>query len=90
MQVTIDRATVRGAPRRFVLRLDGYAPYTVLQGDAESTVQIAAPLATLAPSASVVASAPPRAGAPRWPAPTAPRVVPPPHPPQDPDIKLQR
>jgi eukaryotic-like serine/threonine-protein kinase len=91
MQVTIERASVRNAPRRFVLRLDGYAPYTVLQGDAESTVQIAAPLAALAPTASAATSAPPRGTAPRWTAPTAPRpVLAPSHPPQEPDIKLQR
>jgi eukaryotic-like serine/threonine-protein kinase len=91
MQVTIERASVQNGPRRFVLRLDGYAPYTVLQGDADSTVQIAAPLAAVAPSASGAGSVPPRSAAPRWTAPTSPRPVPtPPHPPQEPDIKLQR
>jgi serine/threonine-protein kinase len=52
MQVTIARAGVRSAPRRFMLRLDGYSPYTLLQGDSESIVHVVAPLA---PAASALA-----------------------------------
>jgi serine/threonine protein kinase len=90
MQVTIDRAGVKSAERHFVLRLDGYAPYTVLQGDSEGIVQVTAPLDPLPATASVSASAPPAQGhaPPRWTPPhgtaTATR------PPQDTDIKLQR
>jgi hypothetical protein len=90
MQVTIDRAGVKAAPRRFVLRLDGYSPYTLLQGDSEGIVQVTAPLAPLPAAASISASAPPVPGrAPRWTPPRATAAATQ-HPPQDSDIKLQR
>ncbi len=102
MQVTIDRAGVRSAPRRFVLRLDGYAPYTVVQGDSEGIVHVTAPLdpATPAASASAAASAPTVAAQqPAQPVPVR-RPAPPPravavpagtqHTQQELDIKLQR
>lgn len=84
MQVTIDRASVKTAPRRFVLRLDGYAPYTFLQGDSTTAVESIAPLVALAPppassSAAVQPRPVPRPPAAR-PAPTRP----------DSDIKLSR
>ncbi|HEY3819144.1 MAG TPA: serine/threonine-protein kinase [Polyangiaceae bacterium] len=90
MQVTIDRAGLQAGPRRFVLRLDGYAPYTVLQTDSEGIVQVTAPLEPLPAAASATASAPPQG---RTPPP--PRWTPPPkatatHPQRDMDIKLQR
>jgi serine/threonine-protein kinase len=87
MQVTIDRAGLKGGPRRFLLRLDGYSPYTVLQGDSEGIVQVTAPLEALstAPSASA-APAQGRIPPPRWTAPRATAT----HPQQDMDIKLQR
>ena len=89
MQVTIDRAAARTTPRRFVLRLDGYVPYTVVQGDSEGIVQVTAPLSPLAaPSAapSSTAAAPTH---PRW-APPRPTGAPTQRPQQDLDIKLQR
>jgi len=92
MQVTIDRAAVRGVQRRFVLRLDGYSPYTVLQGDSEGTVQVTAPLEPLPAAASSSASLPPaqgRAPPPRWIPPRATATATP-RPPPDTDIKLQR
>jgi hypothetical protein len=87
MQVTIDRAGLKGGPRRLLLRLDGYSPYTVLQGDSEGIVQVTAPLEALstAPSASA-APAQGRIPPPRWTAPRATAT----HPQQDMDIKLQR
>jgi serine/threonine-protein kinase len=87
VQVTIDRASVKDAPRRFVLRHEGYAAYTVLQGDADGVVVITAPLeaTAAAPSASAAPSA--TAHAPRW---TPPRGTSNQRPQQDLDIKLQR
>jgi eukaryotic-like serine/threonine-protein kinase len=90
MQVTVDRTTVRDGPRRFVLRLDGYAPYTVLQGDSDGIVHVTAPLeaaGVVAPSATA-SSPPPQQRAPRWTPP--PRTTATQRPPQDTDIKLQR
>jgi eukaryotic-like serine/threonine-protein kinase len=84
MQVTIDRAGVQGAPRRFVLRLDGYASYTLLQGDSTTTVESVAVLVPSAPpAASGSATAQPR----RAPRPAAPRPAPTR---PDTDIKLTR
>lgn len=91
MQIAIERASVKDAPRTFVLRLDGYAPYTVLQGDSESSVVTIAPLAALAPAAaSASASVSAAAAAPRFPARAA--AVPPPssRPAPGLDIKLER
>jgi len=80
MQVTIDRAGVQNAPRRFVLRLDGYTPYTLLQGDSTTTVESVAVLAAApTPAASASAATPPR---------RAPRAHPTAKP--DTDIKLTR
>jgi hypothetical protein len=96
MQVTIDRAGVKRGPRRFIVKLDGYVPYTVLQGDSETVVKVTAPLDALPPAASASAAAPPAS----VPSPVhgpPPRWTPPPrsttnaaHPPPDTDIKLQR
>jgi serine/threonine-protein kinase len=83
MQVTIDRASVQSGPRRFVLRLDGYAPYTLLQGDSSDTVEsIALLVAAAPPSASGSGAAQPRR------APHPPAAHPTPRP--DTDIKLTR
>jgi serine/threonine-protein kinase len=89
MQVTVDRASVKNAQRHFVLRLEGYAPYTLLQGDSEGIVQVTAPLEALLASPSVSASAPPAPGRalPRWTPPRATGTATQ-HP--DMDIKLQR
>ena len=87
MQVTVDRASVKNAQRHFVLRLEGYAPYTLLQGDSEGIVQVTAPLEALPAAASASAPAP-RALPPRWTPPRAATATQ--HPPQDMDIKLQR
>jgi hypothetical protein len=91
MQVTIDRAGPKGVPRRFVLRLDGYSPYTVLQGDSEGIVHVTAPLDALPAAPSAGASAPPATGRPlppRWTPPRAATTAQ--RPQQDMDIKLQR
>jgi serine/threonine-protein kinase len=56
VQVTVDRTRAKNGGRRFVLRLDGYMPYTLLQGDSEGVVQVTAPLTPLA-AASVGPSA---------------------------------
>ncbi|HTQ42721.1 MAG TPA: serine/threonine-protein kinase [Polyangiaceae bacterium] len=83
VQVTIDRASVRSGPRRFVLRLDGYAQYTVLQGDSTTNVEsVALLVASAPPTPSASATAPPR----RAPRPPAARPTPKP----DTDIKLSR
>jgi serine/threonine protein kinase len=89
MQVTIDRASVKNVERRFLLRLDGYAPYTVLQGDSEGIVQVTAPLEALPAAPGTSASAPPAQGraAPRW---TPPRTAATATQHPDMDIKLQR
>jgi serine/threonine-protein kinase len=85
MQVTIDRASVQSAPRRFVLRLDGYASYTLLQGDSTTTVEsIALLVAAASPAASGSAAAQPRRG----PHPPAARPTSTTRP--DTDIKLTR
>ena len=93
MQVTIDRATLKDQKRRFVLRLQGYSPYTWLQGDSEGIVHVTAPLAPQPVAATTIsASAPPAEGrAPRWTPPRATATVTATqHPQQDLDIKLQR
>jgi len=83
VQVTIDRASVQSGPRRFVLRLDGYAQYTVLQGDSTANVESVALLVASAPPApSASAAAPPRRN------PRSPAAHPTPKP--DTDIKLTR
>ena len=89
MQVTIARASVKNVERRFLLRLDGYAPYTVLQGDSEGIVQVTAPLEALPAAPGTSASAPPAQGraAPRW---TPPRTAATATQHPDMDIKLQR
>jgi serine/threonine-protein kinase len=94
MQVPIARESARSAPRRFVLKLDGFAPYTLLQGDSEGTVHAMASLsraaAPLIPSAS---AAPPSASHPNSPRPpVAPHTASPAPSPthQDLDIKLTR
>lgn len=48
MRVTIDRATVQQAPRRFVLLRDGYLPYTLRQADSTVPVHVVAPLSRAA------------------------------------------
>jgi hypothetical protein len=61
MQITIDRASVQSGARRFALRLDGYVPYTLLQGDSTTTVESVALLVASAPPApSGSAAAQPR------------------------------
>ena len=91
MQVTIDRAGVKAGKRRFVLRLEGYSPYTVLQGDSEGIVQVTAPLEALPTAPSASAAPPPAQGRPlpRWTPPRAAATATQ-RPPQDTDIKLQR
>jgi serine/threonine-protein kinase len=89
MQVTVDRAGVKGGPRRFVLRLDGYSPYTVLQGDSEGIVNVTAPLEPLPAAPSITASVPGRSPPPRWTPPRAAATTTQ-RPQQDMDIKLQR
>jgi serine/threonine-protein kinase len=96
MQVAIAHEGVRSAPRRFVLRLDGYAPYTLLQGDSEVAVHVTPPLTRATPAASVSApaltAAPPASHAAPPRPPTAPHPASSPAPPthQDLDIKLTR
>jgi serine/threonine-protein kinase len=91
MQVTIDRAAARSAPRRFVLRIDGYAPYTVLQGDSEGIVHVTAPLEGLPPANPPSATALPPPVQWRRPPPRATgAATTTQHPPQETDIKLQR
>jgi serine/threonine-protein kinase len=92
MQVTVDRAGARTTPRRFVLRLDGYVPYTVVQGDSEGIVQVTAPLAPFAAPSVAPSTQPPAATRPtRWVAPRATTgTAATQRPQQDLDIKLQR
>jgi serine/threonine-protein kinase len=94
MQVTVDRAAAQSAPRRFVLRLDGYAPYTVLQGDSEGIVHVTAPLEALPASSaapSAATASPPPAQVRRQPPPRAKgAAASTQHPQQDMDIKLTR
>jgi serine/threonine-protein kinase len=85
VQVTIDRASVQSAPRRFVLRLDGYAPYIVLQGDSTSTVESVALLVASAPPAASGSAAAPSRRTPRSPAARPTTTARP-----DTDIKLTR
>jgi hypothetical protein len=85
VQVTIDRTSVQSGPRRFVLRLDGYAPYTVLQGDSTTTVEsVALLVASAPPAASGSAAVPPRR------TPRSPGVRPTSTTRPDTDIKLTR
>jgi serine/threonine-protein kinase len=96
IQVAIAREGVRSSPRRFVVRLDGYAPYTLVQGDAEGIVHIVAPLSPAPASASAASPAPPASSAASRPASPHPTTAPHPASPatpsthQDLDIKLTR
>ena len=88
MQISIEHASVQSAPRHFVIKLDGYAPYTLLQSDSNEVVHVVAPLATLAPvppAPSAAASASSSSSSSADAAPTAPghggrRGLPPPPP----------
>jgi serine/threonine-protein kinase len=42
--ISIDRATVKMAPRYFSIDLDGYAPYALQEGDSEAPVHLVATL----------------------------------------------
>jgi hypothetical protein len=44
LQIWMDRKQVAGKPRRFVLRLPGYEPYEVVQGDSQDNVRVLATL----------------------------------------------
>jgi serine/threonine-protein kinase len=105
LQLPIDHASVKTQPRRFVVKLDGYDPYTLLQGDSDGNVRVVAPLirsdktaaATTAPtdSAAPTATATGKRHGGGWtpPPPTTTAAHPPPPPPQTsepPDIKLRR
>jgi serine/threonine protein kinase len=102
MQLSIDHASVKAAPRHFVVKLDGYAPYTLLQGDSNEVVHLVAPLATAAPSAPPPGATSMAGTAPDSSPTTPPHAVrhgqPPPstagttvaHPPQESDIRLKR
>jgi serine/threonine-protein kinase len=65
MLLTVERASVAGRPRLFVLRHPGYEPYSIVQGDSDANVRVMAALvpAVPVPGASV--------------APPGPRVPPP-------------
>jgi serine/threonine protein kinase len=104
MQLSIDHASVQSVPRHFVVKLDGYAPYTLLQGDSNEVVHLVAPLAAVAPppppsGATSVAGAVPdpkpgsnghggRRGPPPPPPSSAGTTVT--HPQQESDIRLKR
>jgi serine/threonine-protein kinase len=47
MVVTIDRRSVSVGPRRFLLKRDGYAPFTLDQGDSKIAVSASATLSVL-------------------------------------------
>jgi serine/threonine-protein kinase len=47
MVVTIDRRSVSVGPRRFLVKRDGYAPYTLEQGDSKIAVSASATLSVL-------------------------------------------
>jgi serine/threonine-protein kinase len=88
MQLPIDRGTVLKEPRRFVLRYEGYAPYTLLQGNSDAGVRVGAQLVA-APSSSAKPAKPQspttaQPGGPKPPPTHAPTGSP------DLDIKLKR
>ncbi|HEX8789965.1 MAG TPA: serine/threonine-protein kinase [Polyangiaceae bacterium] len=87
IQLTVDRASVQAAPRRFVLRLDGYVPYTLLQGDSTTSVEAIAPLVAVAPAASSSATTAPQPRPPVRPPAARPSTKPDS---RDTDIKLSR
>jgi serine/threonine protein kinase len=45
MALTIERRSVSSGPRRFLVKHEGYAPFTLEQGDSKTTVQASAALA---------------------------------------------
>jgi serine/threonine-protein kinase len=55
MLLTIERASVAGRPRLFVLRHPGYEPYSVVQGDSEANARS---MAALVPAVPVVSASP--------------------------------
>ena len=61
MLLAIERASVAGRPRLFVLRHPGYEPYSIVQGDSEANVRVMAALVPAVPvAAASVATPPPR------------------------------
>jgi serine/threonine-protein kinase len=103
LQLSLDNAAVHGAPKRIVVKKEGYQAYSVLQGPSDDNVRITA---TLAPDEAVAAGSdrPMRRPAPPQPVPQpAPQPAPrrptaspqttqtqPPAAPQDNDIRLRR
>jgi len=47
MALTIERRSVSSGPRRFLVKHEGYAPFTLEQGDSKITVQASAALAAI-------------------------------------------
>ena len=77
--VTIERASIAGGPRTFVLKKDGFAPSQVVQGASTDNVHSVVALAPLAPEVpSAVKSRPPASGKPvaQGPPPVKPPATP--------------
>lgn len=94
LHMPIERASLRHGPRKLVVRLAGYAPYTLLQSDSDSDVRVMAELVAappVAPTDSSTAATPttakPTPSSAKQSTPTPPAARPP-NP--DLDIKLKR
>jgi len=98
LSLTIDNAAVGAAPRRFILRADGFEPYTIVQGPSDTAVRFRATLTPAPLAAPPSASSKPSSALPvapsSKPAPTRPTPSrKPAHAapgPTSPDIRLER
>jgi serine/threonine-protein kinase len=55
LSFTVDNTAVVAAPRRFVLRADGFEPYTIVQGPSDTAVRFRATLTPAPPVAPALA-----------------------------------
>ncbi|WP_437676121.1 serine/threonine protein kinase [Sorangium sp. So ce131] len=104
LQLSVSNSSVRSSPRRLTVRLDGYEPYSIVQGPSEQSVRLVATLSKSAPppSAPATTTATPNQPAPPprpysgkgYVAPKAPPAAPDPPPaapaPRPLDIQIER
>jgi serine/threonine-protein kinase len=80
LQLSIANESVRDQPRRLTLRLEGYEPYSIVQGPSDQAVRLMATLAKSAQPTAAPTSAPTSAPATKGHTPRVPPRPPPPPP----------
>ncbi|AUX49017.1 protein kinase [Sorangium cellulosum] len=56
LQLSVSNSSVRSSPRRLTVRLEGYEPYSIVQGPSEQSVRLVATLSKSAPPPSAPAT----------------------------------